>query len=188
MTEQTALAAELAQYGRDALAAWSAAVGKVTADDLARPTPCSEFTVADLADHVRGSMQLLAGSAGTQLEAPPGLSPLEQTVPLAEAALAAWAARGVDGDAPVGSRALPAGQVYAIVLMELAVHGWDLERALGASDSVPDLPGPLVEHLLAQAELLITPDRRGKGFAEPVAIGSHARPLSQLVAFTGREP
>ena len=45
-----------------------------------------------------------------------------------------------------------------------------------------------MEHLLAQAKVLITPDRRGKGFAEPVEIGSHARPFNQLVAFTGREP
>jgi uncharacterized protein (TIGR03086 family) len=186
MTQQTALATDLAAHGRDALAAWSAAVGKVAAPDLERGTPCSEFVVADLVDHVQRSMLLLAESAGTPLDAPSGPARPEQTVPLAEAALTAWERRGIDGAVPVGSRTVPAAQAYAIVLMELAVHSWDLEQALG--EAAPDVPGQLVEYLLEQAPLLITPDRRGRAFGAPVAVGTHARPLDRLVAFTGRTP
>ena len=186
MTEPAGLTADLVEYGQDALAVWRAAVARVTPADLSRPTPCAEFTVADLADHVQRSMVLLAGAAGTELDVDAGRPSLEQSVPLAAAALAVWAQRGVDGSVPVGSLTYPAEKAYAIVLMELAVHGWDLDRALGAP--APELPGPLGDYLLAAAPQLITPDRRGRAFAEEVAVDVEAALVDRLVGFTGRRP
>lgn len=186
MTEPTGLGTDLVEYGRDALDVWRAAAARVTPSDLTRPTPCAEFTIADLADHVQRSMILLAGAAGSELVADADRSPIEQSVPLAEAALAVWAKRGVDGTVPVGSRTYPAERAYAIVLMELAVHGWDLDRATGAP--APALPGSLADYLLAAARQLITPDRRGRAFADEVAVGADAALVERLVAFTGRRP
>jgi uncharacterized protein (TIGR03086 family) len=186
MTQPTALAPELVRHGRAALAGWRTAAGHVTDADLDRATPCAEFSVADLVDHVQHSMLLLATTAGSRLEAAPGRASLAETLSLGEAALAAWEVRGIDGAVPVGSRTLAAEQAHAIVLMELAVHGWDLARAMNAS--APELPDELLEYLLAQARLLITPDRRGRGFAAAVPVADDARLLDQLVAFTGRTP
>jgi uncharacterized protein (TIGR03086 family) len=86
---------------------------------------------------------------------------------------------------------LPAAQVYTIVLLELVVHGWDVARAMGTSaDSHVRfaVPTQVVDHLLGQAPVLITADKRGRAFAQAVEVGADAAPLERLIAFTGRTP
>lgn len=193
MTGQAAAATApraLIALGYSGLAACRDVVRRVTDFDLARPTPCAAFAVADLGEHLVRSMVLLAGTAGAELTAPNGTNLEERISPLAEATLAAWQGRGFEGDVVLGSRTLPAIQVYSIVLLELVVHGWDLARAIGGS-SPPvafAVPSDLVEYLLEQAPLLILPDKRGRAFADAVAVDADAAPLERLIAFTGRKP
>jgi uncharacterized protein (TIGR03086 family) len=186
MTENVSVE-DLTDHGHAALVACRWSLHRVTEADLARPTPCAEFTVADLADHLVKSMVLLAGSAGTELVPPEASMPAERILPLAEAALSAWAARGFDGEVPLGRRTAPAADVYSIVLLELVVHGWDLARALG-HDELFDVPDPVVAHLSSVTPGLIRPEARGRGFADVVEVGSDATPLQRLIAFTGRTP
>jgi uncharacterized protein (TIGR03086 family) len=177
--------ADLAGYGEAALSACRTVLGRITEGDLGRPTPCTEFTVSDLGDHLTRSMVLLAGSAGATLTPSEKQTVQSRVASLAQAALAAWREHGFDGDVAVGSRTLSAPLAYAIVALELVVHGWDLSRALGTDFDASD---DTVGWLLDQVPILITPDRRGRGFAEPVSVPDDAPPLDRLIAFTGRQP
>ena len=52
------------------LPACRAVLRQLTDDDLARPTPCAEYTVGDVGQHVVRSMVLLASVAGEQIDSP----------------------------------------------------------------------------------------------------------------------
>jgi len=182
-------AATRVRFGGAALDACRTVLHRVTADDLERPTPCTEFTVSGVGDHLARSMVLLAGCAGTQLFDTAAPTLLGRITPLAEGTLAAWRDRGFAGEVPLGRRTLPAGDIHDIVLLELVVHGWDLARALEADD-VFDPSADLVAHLRQQAPVLIVPESRGRAFANAVDVGDaeEVPALSRLVAFTGRRP
>jgi len=167
------------------LAACRAVLGRLTADDLSRPTPCAEYTVGDVGRHVVRSMVLLAAVAGEQIDAPAG-GPLEEQVAVtAEAALAAWRGRGLGGTVAVGRSSLPASLAVEIIPLELLVHGWDIARATGSAiDVTPEVAG----YVLSCARELVTDDKRGRSFAAEVPVRASATVLEQLIAFTGREP
>ncbi len=175
------------------LAACRPVLGRLTADDLGRPSPCSEYTVGEVGEHVVRSMVLLGSVAGGLAEGPAGgpaggsaSGSLEERVTAsAGAALEAWRQRGVDGSVAVGRSTLPASLAVEIIPLELLVHGWDLARATG---SEIDVAPEVADYVLGRARLLITPDKRGRSFAAEVPAGPSATALERLIAFTGREP
>jgi uncharacterized protein (TIGR03086 family) len=175
------------------LAACRAVLGRLTVDDLARPSPCAEYTVGDVGEHVVRSMVLLATVAGAEGLADPvaGLAAglpvsLDERVGVTgEAALAAWRRRGLGGSVAVGRSTLPAGLAAEIISLELLVHGWDMARATGSEIEVP---AEVASHVLGCARSLVTPDKRGRSFAAEVPAGPSATVLERLIAFTGRQP
>jgi uncharacterized protein (TIGR03086 family) len=181
------------------LAACRAVLGRLTEDDLSRPSPCAEYTVGEVGEHVVRSMVLLASVAGAQAGNPAAGSvgpaggpvgraggPLEEQVAVtAEAALAAWRRRGLDGTVAVGRSTLPASLAVEIIPMELLVHGWDMARATGQHI---DIPPEVAGHVLGRARELVTEDKRGRSFAAEVPAGPEATALQRLIAFTGRVP
>ena len=172
------------------LAACRPVLGRLTADDLGRPSPCSEYTVGEVGEHVVRSMVLLGSVAGASVDGGlvggPASGLLEERVTAsAGAALAAWRGRGLDGSVAVGRSTLPASLAVEIIPMELLVHGWDLARATG---SEIDVAPEVADYVLGRARSLITPDKRGRSFAAEVPAGPSATALERLIAFTGREP
>ena len=170
------------------LAACQAVLRRLTGDDLARPSPCTEYTVGQVGQHVVRSMVLLASVAGEQLGSPAagpaGLLEGQVTVS-AEAALAAWRRRGLGGSVAVGRSTLPASLAVEIIPLELLVHGWDIARATGSEiDISPEVAG----YVLGRARELVTEDKRGRSFAAEVPAGPQATVLQRLIAFTGRVP
>jgi uncharacterized protein (TIGR03086 family) len=167
------------------LAACRSVLGRLTADDLARPSPCTEYTLGEVGEHVVRSMELLA-SAGGDAGLVVGAGLLEERVTVSvEAALAAWRWRGLGGSVAVGRSTLPASLAVEIIPLELLVHGWDMARASGSEIEVPP---EVAEYVLGQARWLVTPDKRGRSFAAEVPAGPSATVLERLIAFTGREP
>ncbi len=177
------------------LAACRAVLGRLTEDDLSRPSPCAEYTVGEVGEHVVRSMVLLASVAGAQAGNPAAgsvgpaagsVGPLEEQVAVtAEAALAAWRRRGLGGTVAVGRSTLPANLAVEIIPMELLVHGWDMARATGQHI---DIPTEVAGHVLGRARELVTEDKRGRSFAAEVPAGPEATALQRLIAFTGRVP
>jgi uncharacterized protein (TIGR03086 family) len=177
------------------LAACRAVLWRLTEDDLSRPSPCTEYTVGEVGQHVVRSMVLLASVAGDPAAGPaagpvgpvgPAAGSLEEQVAVTtEAALAAWRSRGVGGTVAVGRSTLPADLAFEIIPMELLVHGWDMARATGQQI---DVPPEVADHLLGRARELVTEDKRGRSFAAEVPPGPQASALQRLIAFTGRVP
>ncbi|MDH3680832.1 MAG: TIGR03086 family metal-binding protein [Acidimicrobiia bacterium] len=112
------------------------------------PTPCTEWTVRDLANHMllgtRMSVQLLAG--GSQQDVIAGLGDdlmADCQDPVAEfAALAAQmqdgfaAPDGLEGtvDHPMGE--IPRTTFVGFRIMDNGTHAWDLARAIGADETL----------------------------------------------------
>jgi len=167
------------------LPACRAVLQRLTEEDLSRPTPCTEYSVGEVGQHLVRSMVLLASVAGEQIGTPVAGS-LDTTVgATAEAALAAWRHRGLDGSVAVGRSALPASLAVEIIPLELLVHGWDIAHATGHHiDVTPEVAG----YVLDRARELITADKRGRSFAAELPAGAAATTLQRLVAFTGRAP
>jgi uncharacterized protein (TIGR03086 family) len=167
------------------LAACRSVLGRLIVDDLARPSPCAEYTVGEVGEHVVRSMVLLASVAGGAVDMPAAGLLDERVAVTAEAALAAWRRRGLSGSVAVGRSTLPASLAVEIIPMELLVHGWDMARATGSEIEVP---AEVASHVLGCARSLVTPDKRGRSFAAEVPAWSSATVLERLIAFTGRQP
>ena len=169
----------------ETLPACLAVLQRLTEDDLARPTPCTEYTVGDVGQHVVRSMVLLASVAGDQIDTPVAGTLEENVAATAEAALAAWRRHGLDGSVAVGRSVMPAGLAVEIIPLELLVHGWDIAHATGHDIEVtPEIAG----YVLDRAQELITEDKRGRSFAAEEPAGPGATVLQRLIAFTGRVP
>jgi len=174
------------------LTACRAVLRRLTEDDLSRPSPCTEYTVGEVGQHVVRSMVLLASVASDPAAGlaagpvgPAAGSLEEQVAVTTEAALTAWRRRGVGGTVAVGRSTLPASLAVEIIPMELLVHGWDMARATGQQI---DVPPEVADHLLDRARELVTDDKRGRSFAAEVPAGPQASALQRLIAFTGRVP
>ena len=149
------------------------------------PTPCSEFTVHDLVEHLMGSLRSLGGMAGAEIpEQIQAVSAEDYIAQAAETALAAWRARGIEGEVPFGSGTAPAAVPAGILSLEFFIHAWDFARATDQPFSAPE---PLTAFVTGLAEQIIQPSNRGdgKGFAE-IAAPVHDDAVSKLMAFTGR--
>ncbi|WP_197502037.1 TIGR03086 family metal-binding protein [Mycobacterium sp. E2733] len=159
----------------------------IAADDLSRPTPCAEFDVAQLTDHLLNSITALGGMVGAEIpERTEGDSVERQVVAAARPALDAWHRHGLDGCVPFGKGELPAKSACAVLSVEFLVHAWDYAVAVGHEIHAPE---PLSEYVLGLAREVIRPEfRGGAGFDDPVDVPEDAGALEQLVAFTGRNP
>ena len=155
--------------------------------DLAKRTPCSEFDVAQLADHLMRSMQIIGGAAGAQLPARDTEAPLEvQVADAAQRVVQAWRRRGADATVELNGRQVPGTMPIGILSLEFLVHAWDFAMATGRDVVVSE---PVSDYVLAIAGKVITREARGyAGFDEAVTTGPDARVLDRLIAFTGRQP
>lgn len=181
-----------------AITSTAAIVKTVRPDQVGAPTPCTEWDVRDLLNHVIGTLWLSealftdraprypmapGGLPGTDLA---GEDPAAAYTDASAAALTAASA----GDTltrvhttPLGD--MPGPALAGFTTLDMAVHGWDLAKATGQAAELDDT---VAAHVLAFAEQAITPDLRAPrlGPAVPVPAGS---PLtSRLVAFLGRRP
>ncbi|MCP2261747.1 TIGR03086 family protein [Streptoalloteichus tenebrarius] len=164
------------------------------------PTPCSEWTLRQLLNHLIGTMGALGRVLGGEVVDPAEMNPSVTSAadhvgqdPLAAfdaAAAVALAARPTDERAmsrpcamPVGE--LPAGAVANLLALDATVHGWDVARATGQDPTIPD---ELAERILAFARGFVRPSVRGGAIGEEVPVAADASPSDRLVAFLGRRP
>jgi uncharacterized protein (TIGR03086 family) len=72
-----------------------------------------------------------------------------------------------------------------MLVMEMALHGWDVARATGQEYHATDaLAAVLDETVKAQAELF----RKYQGFADAIETGPDATTFDQALALSGRDP
>lgn len=97
---------------------------RLTPDDQPKPTPCTEMSCHQVAVHLMESMVSLGAMAGVELAVPAEGSLETKVSTLADGALSAWHARGLEGMvSDPGGREFPAALGPAIIDVELLLHG-----------------------------------------------------------------
>ena len=174
-------------------------IAGISPDQTSHRTPCAEYDVSELVDHLVEAGRR-AAALGHGQAPPPGDASVH--VPLDEAADAvrmsarvateAWA----DDSCLSATQTMPWGVDYPgstlldMYIVELAVHAWDLAAATGQSDRLsPRLAQPALDAargwLLPEFRNLVAP---GSPYASEIEVGSQAADWDQLVAFMGRDP
>ena len=156
-------------------------------DDWSKQTPCREFDIAKLTDHLMNSITVIGGAAGAELpERDPTDSVERQIITAARPALDAWHRRGLDGTVSVGDNEAPARVMVGVLSIEFLVHAWDYAMAMGRELDAPD---SLSDYVMGLAQAIITPQGRTTvGFDDPVDVPDDASSLDRLIAYTGRNP
>ena len=154
-----------------------ALLASVADDQLDDPTPCAQWSVRDLIDHVvETTSRLAATAAGEKVD-------WTAPTPHHDDILAAFRAHGAALVAAVNENegSVPEGMVAG----ELGVHTWDLASAIGRDGSELDAEIAQAGHEFMSREL--TDERRGDSFAPARPAREGANAYEHLAAFAGRE-
>jgi len=173
------------QRAQDTFAGVLANVGP---DQLGAPTPCSEWTIQDLIEHVLGGNELVGPWGGSPDEA--AARPDDLVAAHRAAAAAAQAVfAGPDGlttmfKLPFGE--LPGQLFIGLRTTDVLTHAWDLAAATGQST---DLDPELATQQLAAVRAFVGPQFRGPGkpFQDEEPCSSERALADQLAAFLGRK-
>lgn len=163
-----------------------------TITDWDAPTPDTEWSVRDLVAHVIEEQQwvpyLLAGQAAV---AKAELQPLRLNELRAEwdlysmAATAAWANTPQDVLVHLSYDTVTMGEYLREQVSDVAIHTWDLARAIGADEKLDDeLVAAVWTVFEPQADTLAASGL----YAAPVPIPDDAPLQQRLLALTGRDP
>jgi uncharacterized protein (TIGR03086 family) len=170
-----------------ALEATGSIVDAITADHWDLPSPCTEWSVRQVAEHLTGGNDIFTRALGGVV--PPGSSGADGTARAyhesAERLLSAFRQPGAMEKAvhvPFG--AVPGAVALGLRLTEVLVHGWDLARATGQT---PRFPAEAAEQALSFTVPMlqrIPPDR--KPFRSPQPVDRNAPAIDRLAARLGR--
>lgn len=167
MTSRTQIATGIDQV--------TALLTAVTEAERTSATPCTEWTVAELTDHlVNTAANLVTMARGGEIDWSASPESSSDPIPL-------WTERTrellaeIDAGSP-----LPLGMVAA----ELSVHAWDLATALGRGTE--DLDQTVPEEGMVFMSENMTDERRGGAFDPEQPAPDDANAYERLAAFAGR--
>lgn len=160
------------------------ALAGVTDAALDSPTPCRVWTLRDLLAHMDDSLDAFTEAAGgsvalTPTPAAPRVAVLQRK---ACALLGLWSQERAP-DIRVGRVDLATEFLVAAAALEITVHGWDVGRATGTGQPIPE---ELARHLLPVAQELVTESDRGVRFAVALPAAADASADEKLRSFLGR--
>lgn len=161
-------------------------VRRIEPNDLDNQTPCAEFTVRGVLEHMIGGATMFAAAfRGTEPGTPDTDDVLFAFGPtLADLFDAMRQPGALDRtiQAPFGE--VPGEYFARFVVLDGLVHGWDLATAT-AQPYEPSVE--LVTAAQSFATDALAPLRDGTTFAEAVEAPPSATPMERLAAFTGRK-
>jgi uncharacterized protein (TIGR03086 family) len=175
------------ESAEESLAVLQRVLDGISKEDESKRTPCREFDVAQLTDHLMNSITTIGGMAGAQIpERDPADLVEHQVMLAARPAVDAWQKRGIDGTVPFQSGEAPAKMMAGILSLEFLVHAWDYAKSTGREVTASDA---LSDFVLGVAKTVITPEgRTNVGFDDPIDVAVDAGALDRLIAYTGRQP
>jgi len=152
-------------------------------------TPCSEWNVRELVNHMAGTTQLFAGSA---TRTPPtgepdtdhlGADPAAAFATYASATSAAWRTEGaVDGMTIVPAE-MPAIAALGVNIIDIGTHCWDLAEATGQDHG---LTPELIAMIDDWNRKVVTDDIRARGGFGQIQDGADQAGLTGMLAYVGR--
>ena len=185
------LSAEMAAAAAEA----ARVVNGVPEGTLNAPTPCGDWDLRTLLNHTilwtsysaerRAHGESVAEDLmNKDFTADPGFR--EDYARQISQAVEAWSApQAWAGDRSVMGSATPATEVGAMLIMEMALHGWDVARATGQEFDLDDATATALEDIVqAQAELF----RKYQGFADAVETPGDATTFDRALGLSGRDP
>ena len=157
-------------------------------------TPCDEWNVHELLNHMCGGAHMVAG--GLQDEDPPaggGDMPdfLTDGPAAGWEAAATHLAQAATPDALSSVHQMPFGEVpgeaaVAVITADHVTHAWDLAKA---TDQDLEVSEELAEFALEAWKPVVPAEgRTGDGFKAAVPVDDSASAIDRLVAYTGRQP
>jgi uncharacterized protein (TIGR03086 family) len=169
-----------------------AGTSKAQLDDA---TPCSDWQVRDLLNHIIGG--LLAFAAGAKGEARALEDGIDHTTnnhvaeyeEAARSAIEGFRSPGaMEGNFAMSWGESPASMVLFLALTDAAVHGWDLAKATGQEAVIDD---DIAEVVYAQSSQMMEPNGsfpRGDNFGPPLDVPADAPAPDRALAYLGRQP
>src|SRR6266508_911632 len=168
-------------------------VDNVREDQWRAPTPCTEWTVRDIANHLVSenlwSVELFAGKRieevgsrfdGDLVGSDPKVAYVRSTL-APRSAVEAACGMGVICHLSAGDE--PGAEYARQLFMDTLIHGWDIAQATGQDAR---LPTDLVAACLPIAQRLMNEWGGSQWFAAPVPTAPHADAQTRLLALAGR--
>lgn len=191
--EKTNLSAEMADAAAEAARVVQNIPDTKSLDD---PSLCGDWDLRTLLNHLilwtsySAERRAYGESAAEDLmsrdfTADPGFR--EDYAKQLKKAVDAWSApQAWEGTRDMMGTATPAADIGAMLIMEMALHGWDVARAVGQEYHATDALAAVVEETVkAQAELF----RQYQGFADAVeTANADATAFDRALALSGRDP
>ena len=155
-----------------------------SATALDGPTRCDGWTVRDLLNHMLETQRYFAGSARGAAVSPPGQHPpklltQDPVEDFTRARADVLHAFGRDG------ALARTGPSLGIAFADQLLHGWDLARATGQDETMPE---GLAEAAYETIHGQFTDEQRQGVFKPEVEIGDNADAQDRLLAYAGRNP
>lgn len=170
----------------------------VKPDQLGAPTPCPEWDVRALVNHLMFWSAFRSELAARKEQAPADDPITEKTDFTAspdwpetlarqlDKAVAAWSAPdALTGDTGLAGGSMPARMIAMMMVGELVVHGWDLARATG--QTLPADPA-VVATAGEMAAAMGDQGRQMGAFGAEVTVPADASPLDKVLGLSGRDP
>jgi uncharacterized protein (TIGR03086 family) len=181
---------EATAFGR-ASEAYVRLVRQVSASQWSASTPCSEWNVRTLVNHVAGEYlwvpELMAGKTvaevGSRLDGDLlGEDPIEALVIAARTARAAAEGDALTRIVHLSFGDVPGADYLKQMAVDSVIHSWDLARSIGADETLdPELVDFSYEELRQHSE-----DWRAGGAFGPAKKPADESRQSMLLALTGR--
>lgn len=187
---------EILRNHGEALALFGSRVHTVRDDQWDGPTPCSEWSVRDLVNHLTVEqlwVPRLVRDGATIAEVGSdydgdvlGDEPAEVWDRAAVAAVAAFSESGaLNRTVQLSYGSSPADAYCTQMMADAVVHSWDLSRAIGADERLPD---ELTKATLREVEPYASGLDASGLFAPAVEPPADADDLTRLLCLLGRRP
>ncbi len=163
---------------------WTATKIAGALDDLDAQTPCDDWDVRTLLNHMLQTQRYFAGAARGENVAPPSSEPPailsdDPRVDFKQAQTDVLEAFGRPGVIE------QTGPTLGIAFSDQLLHGWDLAHATHQDETMPeDLARDAYETIHGR----FTEEQRTGVFKPEILVAKDASPQQKLLAYTGRTP
>jgi uncharacterized protein (TIGR03086 family) len=170
-------------------------VAGTTRDQLDGSTPCPDWTVGDLLNHIIGGC--LAVSSGAAGEARPIDDGVDHAAgghvaafeDAARGAIEAFQVPGaLESKFEMSWGDTPGTVALGLAVTDAVVHGWDLATATGQDAPIDE---DIAEEIYGMTSSMMEPKGsypRGDAFDDPVEVPDDAPASARMLAYLGRQP